>query len=319
MADTKHRHIAFFQKAMGGGGAERMVATLSSGLAARGHRIDLVLGQRRGPMLEHVSPSVRIMDLAAHGARRNVPTLLRLPGSVRRLAPRLLVKGRPRVLACLGPLVDYLRRERPEALLSTVSFNGLVALWAREIAAVPTRVVVREANTLSHHASRGKQELRSLPRLIEEWYPKADGVIAVSHGVREDLERTARLAPGRARTIHNGVDTERVAKLATEPIEHPWLTAQDRSPVAVSVGRLKHQKSYPTLLRAFAQVRKHRPAKLLILGEGKERSALEALVKTLGLTQDVDLAGFASNPYAFMARADLFVLASGGGKASPTY
>ena len=310
MTDGSPRHIAFFQKAMGGGGAERMVAMLASGLAARGHRVDLVLGQPRGPMLEHVSPSVRVVDLAAHRARLGVPALLRLPGSIRELAPRLLLKGRPRVLACLRPLVDYLRRERPEAMLSTVSFNGLVALWAREISGVPTRVVVREANTLSQHVSGGKHEFRSLPRLIGEWYPKADAVVAVSDGVRDDLERSAKLKAGIAQTIHNGVDIERVEKLGAEPIEHPWLTAHRRTPVILSVGRLKPQKAYPTLLRAFAQLRRRRTVKLVILGEGKDREKLEALVEELGLGKDVDLPGFASNPYPFMARADLFVLAS---------
>ena len=249
-------------------------------------------------------------SLNSTSMRRNVPALLQLPGSVRQLAPRLLLKGRPRALACLVPLVDYLRRERPEALLSTVSFNGLVALWARELAGVSTRIVVREANTLSQHVSGGKHEFRSLPRLIGEWYPKADAIVAVSDGVRDDLERTAKLPAGIARTVHNGVDTDRVEKLASEPVEHPWLTAQERAPVILTVGRLKPQKGYPTLLRAFAQVRRRRPAKLLVLGEGKQRSDLEALVSTLGLAEDVEFAGFVSNPYAFMARADLFVLAS---------
>jgi len=78
----------------------------------------------------------------------------------------------------------------------------------------------------------------------------------------------------------------------------------------VAVGRLQMQKDYPTLLHAFAQVRKNRPVRLLILGEGKDRLALEELIKELGLEQDVSLPGFVMNPYAYMARASLFVLSS---------
>lgn len=305
------RHIAFFQKAMGGGGAERMVAMLASGYAARGHRVDLVLGSPRGPMLDNVSAEVRIVDLAARRARASAPAVLRLPGTIREMLPRLILKGRPRVMACLMPLVDYLERERPEALLSTFGYNGLVAIWARQLAGVSTRVVVREANPLSERlSSGGKAEVRWLPRLIAEWYPKAECVVAVTDGVRDDLERTANLPPGLVRTIYNGVDVDRIALLAAEPVAHPWLASRNGVPVVLAVGRLKTQKDHTTLLRAFSGLRKRRQAKLVILGEGKERAKLEALVAELALGEDVDLPGFVKNPYAFMARADLFVLTS---------
>jgi glycosyltransferase involved in cell wall biosynthesis len=76
------------------------------------------------------------------------------------------------------------------------------------------------------------------------------------------------------------------------------------------VGRLQQQKDYPTLLHAFAQVRQTRPVHLLILGEGKERAQLEELIKKLGLEDDVSMPGFVMNPYAYMARASMFVLSS---------
>ena len=83
-------------------------------------------------------------------------------------------------------------------------------------------------------------------------------------------------------------------------------------PVVLSVGRLTatNQKDFPTLIEAFAQVRQIRPARLLILGEGEQRPKLEAMVKQLGLEQDVILPGFVENPYPYMARAALFVLSS---------
>jgi glycosyltransferase involved in cell wall biosynthesis len=78
----------------------------------------------------------------------------------------------------------------------------------------------------------------------------------------------------------------------------------------LAVGRLTAQKDYPTLIHAFAKIRKNRKARLVILGEGEERIAIEALVSQLGLKQDVDLPGFVSNPYPFMARAPVFVMSS---------
>jgi glycosyltransferase involved in cell wall biosynthesis len=78
----------------------------------------------------------------------------------------------------------------------------------------------------------------------------------------------------------------------------------------LGVGRLTAQKAFSVLIEAFARVRKSQPARLLILGEGEERPMLEALIRQLGLEQDVDLPGFVSNPYPYMAHAALFVLSS---------
>ena len=80
--------------------------------------------------------------------------------------------------------------------------------------------------------------------------------------------------------------------------------------MVLGVGRLTAQKAFSVLIEAFAQVRKSQPARLLILGEGEERPMLEALIGQLGLEQDVNLPGFVSNPYPYMARAAVFVLSS---------
>jgi glycosyltransferase involved in cell wall biosynthesis len=81
-------------------------------------------------------------------------------------------------------------------------------------------------------------------------------------------------------------------------------------PVIVGAGRLQQQKDFPTLIRAFAQLNRARPCRLLLLGDGRERSVLEALIAQLGIGTDVQLPGFQHNPYPFLARADLFVLSS---------
>jgi glycosyltransferase involved in cell wall biosynthesis len=80
--------------------------------------------------------------------------------------------------------------------------------------------------------------------------------------------------------------------------------------VIVATGRLAPQKNFPLLLQAFALLRRQRPARLLILGEGRLRPQLEALIAELGLGEDVALPGFVTNPYAAFARASLFVLSS---------
>ncbi len=70
------------------------------------------------------------------------------------------------------------------------------------------------------------------------------------------------------------------------------------------------QKDFPTLIRAFAIVRQTQPARLVILGSGKEREKLNAIVSELGIKNDVAFLGFAQNPYAYMSKASVFVLSS---------
>jgi glycosyltransferase involved in cell wall biosynthesis len=110
-------------------------------------------------------------------------------------------------------------------------------------------------------------------------------------------------------TIHNPINLERVTQLAREPAEHPWFEDAD-IPVVLGVGRLVPQKDFPTLMRAFALVRQQRPARLVILGQGRGRPELEALARSLGLEHDLWMPGIALNPYRYMARAAVFALSS---------
>jgi glycosyltransferase involved in cell wall biosynthesis len=145
---------------------------------------------------------------------------------------------------------------------------------------------------------------------MKRFYPWADGIIVVSNGVRDDMARVTKIPSERITVIYNpSVVRDEVWEKAQAPLDHPWLKP-GQPPVIIAVGRLQIQKDYPTLFSAFAQVRKRLPARLLILGEGRERGSLEELVRKLGLENDVSMPGFVMNPYAYMARASLFVLSS---------
>jgi glycosyltransferase involved in cell wall biosynthesis len=262
------------------GGAERILLNLADGLVARGFPIDLVLVRAEGPYLAEIPDSVRVIDLKAN-----------------------------RVLTSLPALVHYLRNERPAVLLSALYAN-MIAVWAKRIAGIPQRVVISEHNTLTS-VSNGEQDLRwkLYPELAKWFYPWADDIIAVSKGVAYDLALVTNLPPSRIQVIYNPIVTPELQKKAESLLEHPWFGIGE-PPVVLGVGRLTAQKAFGVLIDAFAQVRKSQLVRLLILGEGEERPTLEAQISQLGLEQDVDLPGFVSNPYPYMAHAALFVLSS---------
>lgn len=250
---------------------------LARGFIERGSQVDLVLAQVTGSYLPDIPPQTRIVDL-----------------------------GASRVLTSLPSLARYLRRERPVAMLSTQSHANVVALWARRISGVDTRLVVREANMAVREVGiRG----RLIPHLMRQYYPWANGIVAVSQGVAADLTRSAGLAPERIHLIYNPVVPAELKKKAKEPVGHTWF-ALGKQPIILGVGRLEWRKDFATLIRAFALVRKNCPARLVILGEGEQRSELEGLIRELDLTIDASLPGFVANPYAYMARAAVYVLSS---------
>jgi len=182
---------------------------------------------------------------------------------------------------------------------------------AWRLAGVPTRLLLNEQNTVSLESGNATRwRGRLVPWLIKRFYPWANGIVVVSHGVRDDMAQLTKIPLERITVIYNpSVVGAEVWEKAQAPLDHPWFKP-GQPPVLIAVGRLQMQKDYPTLLHAFAKVRKNRPVRLLILGEGKERPLLEELIKELGLKQDISLPGFVMNPYAYMARASLFVLSS---------
>jgi len=280
MPDHVHP-IAVFISFSGHGGVERMVMNLIRGLVALGRQVDLVLVRTESPHLERLPRQVNQVHLGTRHTFAAVPALAR-----------------------------YLRRHRPAILLAVKDRAGRAAVLARWLARTDTQIVMR----LGTNVSMATADKTAIARWLRFWpirrlYPRIDQIVAVSAGVAEDTARIARMARGRIQVIPNPVITPELAGLAAEPCDHAWFRTS-QLPVILGVGRLQRQKDFPTLIRAFAQVHKRRPCRLVILGEGSGRVQLQALATELEIAADVELLGFRTNPYPFLARADLFVLSS---------
>jgi len=195
-------------------------------------------------------------------------------------------------------------------LLSMMTHTNLATIAASRLSRSPSRLVLSEHNV----ASRSIDNDRSLKGAliaqgIRYAYGLADAVVAVSVGVARDLAETFGLDESLLHVIYNPVDIDLVRAQAAQECVVPWQLTPD-VPTILSVGRLAPQKDHMTLLEAFAKVRQTIPARLVILGEGELRVALEGRCRALGLQEDVLLPGYAANPYAAMARAHCFVLSS---------
>jgi glycosyltransferase involved in cell wall biosynthesis len=199
---------------------------------------------------------------------------------------------------------------RPRSVLAQMTHANVAAVLAGlTIRDAPRIVVTEQAHLTKTSQLSGGLRYRLQPAFARLTYRRADGVVAVSEGVADDLAQRARIPRSKVEVVPNPLDIDAISQRALEPPDHPWLVERD-APVVLAVGRLHLQKGFDTLVDAFARVRKKRSARLLILGDGDERAALEAQIARLGLQEDVQILGFRANPYAYLGRADLFVLSS---------
>ena len=274
-----NERLALFLPTLDDGGAERVMLQLAASFSARGRAVDLVVGVPGGPLDAQVPAGPRVVSL---GAAR---TILALPA-----------------------LIRYLRRERPAALLSTLEHANVLAVGAGALARAGVPVVLREANVLLPRGELGRRA-RLLRALMRRAYRMARRIIAVSRSVATSLTEELALDAERIRTIYNPIVTAALHEKATAPLDDPWF-APGAPPVVLGVGRLATQKDFATLIRAFAQVRAGRAARLVILGEGPERRSLEELIRQLGMAGDVKLPGYDHNPFRYMSRASVFALSS---------
>jgi len=275
--------IALFVPSLAGGGAEKMTLHLAGEFVRLGYPVDLLLVRNRGEYQSKVPEGVRVVVLGPHY-----------------------------LVACIVPLARYLKERKPAVLLSALTLANCVSIVARLLVRSPTRVLVSERNHLTLATGSTKRlALRFLPLLARILYPLADAVVGISKGVAEDLRRIApAIREENLHVIYNPVITD--DQIAFQPplkMPHPWLDAKDM-PVVLSVGRLVPQKDFKTLLRGFAILHSRRPVRLVILGEGPERGELLETAKSLGVSEDVLLPGFISQPMAWYAGAAVFVLSS---------
>jgi glycosyltransferase involved in cell wall biosynthesis len=214
-----------------------------------------------------------------------------------------------------GPLriysiVKYLNSKKPDLLITSIFSNNVIAVICKYLVGYHLKVVIREA---SNYPFASKKHLDLRDQMYKFFmpivYPRADGAIAISKSI-EILYKTRYLVPeNKIKRIYNPTITQELKTMSTHPVDQDELF-ESGVPTILGAGRLTEQKDFETLIRAFAILRDKKKARLIILGEGDQRDYLENLASQLGLKGDVFLPGFKHNPFAYMSRADLFVLSS---------
>ena len=270
--------IALMVGAFDDGGVERTLTNLAAGLVRLGVAVDVLTGNPDHPYVQGLPSGVGVIPL----------------------------------IGAEGALAGYLAAARPDLIITGKLADDRAALAARESLGGDFLVVATVGTPLSVSVA-GKRfnpwrVFREIRRIRAD-YRRLDGITAVSEAVASDLRGHFGVSDVPLQVLCNPIIPDDMQARAAMPCPHPWL-APGAPPVVIAVGGLRKVKDFATLLRAFASLPARNDARLLVLGEGKERNALTSLARQLGIDARVDLHGFVDDPFPYLARARALVLSS---------
>lgn len=256
--------------ALDGGGAERVAVNILQGCDP--DRVDIRLGlmRRSGPYLAQV-------DAAYIAVARDIVGMVR--------------EARPDVLMSFGMGINLM------VALAMVRLGRRRPVWiCREDSNMDAEITNLIGSRMGRWVVGG---------VVGRAYRSADALVSVSTDLARRLERRLGIKTGAIHAIHNPAEISRIVAAATEPLARP-----PRRPFIVTAGRLTRQKGHDLLIAAFAASEAARGLDLAILGEGPLECDLRAQAAALGVGERVLFPGFQDNPWAWFARARLFVLPS---------
>jgi len=265
------------------GGLERVQLNLAKAMHARGVDVSLVAGQVIADTHRELPPAVPVLEIAKSG-------------------PAFFPLGLLRALVA----------NRPDVVFTTSNDVACLMVLLRIVLFRRVRVVVTQHLSLSgpRDNARGRKRVKLALVLLamRALVPRADGVVAVSQGVADELLRNLRLRKSQVRVIYNPIVTPQFDALMREVPTWPW--PDHHVPTIIYVGRLSAEKRVDLLLESFRAVLQRTPARLLIVGSGPLKNSIERSIEVCGLEAHCCLTGFVPNALPLIRNAAVLVLPS---------
>ena len=304
--------VAIFTNSLSGGGMERAMLNVASYLQSQGAQVDFLVASSKGSLLKEMPKSINLVDLKSLNNKCESIRWWLFKAAIR-VEPMFLflmfIYKLPKSIKVIPKLVEYMRSNSPDIILSTPTTANLAVLWAARFSGYKKKVIVREATTLSQEIKHNNSQFfKYVKKLVAKWYPCANEVICVSEGVRKDLQEIFMVHKASLKVVQNIVDIKGIDK-KSKSTEHKQLI-DDYKPYVLSVGRLDKSKDFETLIKAYQLISNQSSCNLVILGEGNERKRLERMIEEMSLMDRVFLPGFLVNPYPLIKNCEVFSLSS---------
>lgn len=204
-------------------------------------------------------------------------------------------------------ILNLIRKEKPDLIISTLNHMNLLLIMIKPFFPKNTKLIVRLTNIISMNLSNNPLK-RSFLKLIFKSYKMADKIICQSKLMRDDLVNLTGIDTNKIKIIYNPVDLTNIQQKSMEEIN--YKIRSDFKNIFF-VGRLDEVKRIPLIIEAFKNYYKNQPkSNLFIIGDGPLKEKIKSIIKNQNLSKSIHLLGFQSNPYKWLRKADLFVLAS---------
>lgn len=207
-------------------------------------------------------------------------------------------------------LLKELRFFKPHYVFTTSSNVGYMLILAKKVLGAKFSVFIRCAVSPSEIYNSGFKS-RMLRKVIRMTYNSTDLIISQTEKMRADLINSYSLRPKKVKTIRNIIDKEFIKKQAQKDVDSEM--SSDNYNV-VAAGALYSVKGFDILIDAIAPLLNDSKKHLYILGEERYEKGykefLQNKINRLGVTSNIHLLGHKTNPYPYLAMADLFVMAS---------
>jgi len=279
--------ILFFISWLGGGGAEMHLLRLVNHLDRDNFELSLALVRRGGAYEEALAADIRPHYLGSS----------RFKSSTWQMCSAIL------------PLRRLIAQLKPNVLCSVMDHSNIAAILAtRHLSHRPKLTLCVQHFPTYLFESDSSAPQRIIGFLARQLYPVADSIVALSNGVAMDIQDFISQTQLPLYVIYNAGVDDRVFNLMQESLSKEEIFGS--GPKIMACGRLCKQKGFQYLLEAMVYIRRIVPATLWIVGEGSERGFLQEKIRQLDLENCVYLLGFKTNPFKYMAAADVFVLSS---------
>ena len=309
--------VGLFLGSLDLGGIERVNVDLATGLLGKDFDVDMILV--RPDAAPSLLPPDRARVIRLRPARNGTgtwrdrgvlcPLMAAARTATNRFRPLGLVLQVMRLTSDSLRFRRYLRKCPPDAVIASGLYQVLISLLVKRLFRRDLKLVVRLDGVHSRRYETYSRPKKLHARLVFGMIGLADHVVGVSDEIVDDARALASKPLAGCSTVLNGLDADRIRRMALQPVRHEWILHRT-APIVLAVGRLEPVKDYPCLIRAFEDLRQTTDARLVVLGDGSQRESLDHLVRSSPYQTDIDLRGSDPNPYRWMKACDVYVLSS---------
>ena len=200
-----------------------------------------------------------------------------------------------------------LEKEKPDLAFGMMHYPSSLLVFAKKLNNLKLKVIASPRGPSSEYLEYFEHDFYRklvLRRIFSFCCKYADGLVVASQGMKDECVREFSGDPTKIAIIPNSIDFDDIQKKCKEPTDGEIPSG---SLLISTAGRLEKEKNHTFLLKAFAEARKYKDIKLIIIGEGSEKKYLQRFAHDLGITGNVIFMGYQSNPYKYIKRSRIFV------------